>query len=206
MGKRLPLVLSLVALAVAILGWTPAGEAAGSWVKQALYAKNAGKVNGIKASKTPVPGRLLALDLAGQFPASVLPQPAQPPTTDAYSVYRNGPVPIAATWTTIVQLALPEAGAYVVIAKAEVSNAHPANRGAADCALQAGADSDRGMVVLEPGSAGTDVAMLTLTVVHQAGGPEAAVFRCNDYVGGTVSAASTKVTAIRVQNLTNTPA
>ncbi len=94
MSKRLPLVPSLVALAVALLGWTPAGEAAQSWVKRALYAKNAGKVNGIKASKTPVPGRLLALDLAGQFPASVLPQPAQAPTTDAYSVCRNGAVPI----------------------------------------------------------------------------------------------------------------
>lgn len=205
MSKRLPLVLSLVALAVALLGWTPAGEAAQSWVKQALYAKNAGKVNGIRASKTPVPGRLLALDLAGQFPASVLPQPAQAPTTDAYSVYHNAPVAITAAWTTLVTLSLPEAGGYVVLAKAEMQNAHATNRGAADCALQAGSDSDRGLTVLEPGSAGTDVTTLTLTLVHQATGPDTAQFMCFDFIGGTVSAANVKLTAIRVDNLTNTP-
>ncbi|MCC6222796.1 MAG: hypothetical protein IT201_04815 [Thermoleophilia bacterium] len=205
MRGRLPLVLSLVALMVAILGWTPVGEAAEGWVKRAPYANNAGKVNGIKASKTPMPGRLLALDPAGQFPASVLPQPPQPPTTDAFSVYRNGAVPIAAAWTTVAQLPLPDAGAYVVIAKAEVSNSHATARGAADCALQAGVDSDRGLVVLEPGSARTDVATITLTVVHQTGGLDTAVLSCNDFVGGAVTASNTKVTAIRVDNLTNAP-
>ena len=71
--RRLGLALALAALVVAALGVTPLGEAAGGVVRVALFAKNAGKVNGIKASRTPRPGRLLALGRDARFPASVVP-------------------------------------------------------------------------------------------------------------------------------------
>ena len=71
--RRLGLALALTALVVAALGVTPLGEAAGSVVRVALFAKNAGKVNGIKASRIPKPGRLLALGRDARFPASVVP-------------------------------------------------------------------------------------------------------------------------------------
>jgi len=212
MRRRAPLVLSLLALAVAILGWTPAGEAAQDWVKRALYAKNAGKVNGIKASLTPQPGRLLALDANGQFPASVIPTgsggggpPGPPGPSDAYSTSRNGSIAILGPWTTIATLSLPQAGAYVVFAKAEVGNAHASARGVADCLLTAGNDSDRTMSVLEPGSQGTDAATIALHLGHEFAGPGTVTLECNDFVGGTVSARNVKVTAIRVGTLTNTP-
>jgi hypothetical protein len=63
----------LQALAVAVLGETPVGHAAGGAVKLALFAKSAGSVNGIKASKTPKPGQLLALGKDGKFPTSIVP-------------------------------------------------------------------------------------------------------------------------------------
>jgi len=72
--QRLPLVLSAAALLIAVLGATPLGHAAGQGVASvALYAKNAGKVGGLGASKKPKPGKLLALGKNGKFPASVIP-------------------------------------------------------------------------------------------------------------------------------------
>jgi hypothetical protein len=72
-------VLAATAVIVAVFGSTPLGQAAGGAVKVALFAKNAGKVNGIKASKTPKAGQLLALGKDGHFPTSIVPAgPAGP--------------------------------------------------------------------------------------------------------------------------------
>lgn len=54
----------------------PAGQAAGKKVahaKLADTAKNANRVNKLKASKTPKAGQLLALDASGKFPIGVIP-------------------------------------------------------------------------------------------------------------------------------------
>ncbi len=69
----MPAVLALAALAIAALAATPLGTAAQNAVRVALYAKNAGKVDGVSASRVPRPGHLLALDANGKIPASVLP-------------------------------------------------------------------------------------------------------------------------------------
>jgi hypothetical protein len=71
--KRVSVVLGMSAVIVAVLGASPVGEAAGEAVRVALFAKNAGKVNGIKAARTPKAGRLLPLGADGKFPASVVP-------------------------------------------------------------------------------------------------------------------------------------
>jgi hypothetical protein len=69
---RLPVVLSFTALAIALLGSTSVGHAFSSRVaKRAVFAKNAGAVNHIKASRTPRPGMLVPLGQDGKFPASV---------------------------------------------------------------------------------------------------------------------------------------
>ena len=73
----MPVVVALAALAIAALTATPLGAAAQNAVRVALYAKNAGKVDGVSASRVPRPGHLLALDANGKIPASVLP-PAEP--------------------------------------------------------------------------------------------------------------------------------
>jgi hypothetical protein len=78
--------LAACATMVAGLAAIPVGEAAGDVVRVALFAKNAGKVNGIKAARAPTPGRLLPLAANGRFPATVVPPgppgprgPAGPP-------------------------------------------------------------------------------------------------------------------------------
>ena len=70
---RAAIALSMTALVVAILGQTPIGNAAVGAVRVALFAENAAKVNGIQASRRPMPGRLLALNAKGKLPSSVLP-------------------------------------------------------------------------------------------------------------------------------------
>ena len=72
MKNRLPIVLSAAALVVAIIG-TPASEGALRVVRTALFAKNAGAVNGIKASRAPRSGRLVPLGTSARFPRSVIP-------------------------------------------------------------------------------------------------------------------------------------
>ena len=71
MKRRLPIVLSVTALVIAIAGTTPLGEAASDAIPR--FARNADKVDGLHASRTPKAGRLLALNRQRKFPASVLP-------------------------------------------------------------------------------------------------------------------------------------
>jgi hypothetical protein len=98
--QKLPIVLSATALVVAVLGVTPLGEAAYNAVS---FARNSGAVNGIKASRTPKPGRLIPLGANGKFPESVIgtgPQgpagqqgPAGPAASNLYAVVNpNGTV------------------------------------------------------------------------------------------------------------------
>src|SRR3990172_8561213 len=137
MSRRLPIVLSAIALVVAVLGTTPAGESAANVVKRALFANNAGKVGGIRASRLPEPGKLLALDDAGQFPASVLPPPppatVPPPTAEpppvaggAFSAYNDTELTLSIFGTTTATLPIPEAGSYVLVAKAVIGGSGPA--------------------------------------------------------------------------------
>jgi hypothetical protein len=69
--RRLPLLLSTLALVVALTG-VGAADAVRA-VRRALFAQNAGSVDGISASRTPHPGRLLALGRDGRFPSGVVP-------------------------------------------------------------------------------------------------------------------------------------
>jgi hypothetical protein len=83
--QRLSLILSTVALVVALLGASPVGQAARKlasvpFAKKAAYAANAGAVDGIQASRSARPGRLVPLGPNGKFPVSVEQAgPAGPP-------------------------------------------------------------------------------------------------------------------------------
>jgi hypothetical protein len=69
--RKLPLVLSATALAVALLGSTPLGAAAKKAVPLALFANNSDRVDGFHAAKIPRPGYLVPLGPNGKFPAAV---------------------------------------------------------------------------------------------------------------------------------------
>src|SRR3954453_20512929 len=68
--------IAMIALGVAL---SPAAEAG----TKTLFASNAGKVNGIRASKTPKAKQLVPLDSKGKFPRSVI--PATPGTSAGQS-------------------------------------------------------------------------------------------------------------------------
>jgi Collagen triple helix repeat (20 copies) len=73
MRERIPIVLSVTALVVAVLGATSLGEAAREQLRGVAFARNADKVDGIHASRRPMAGRLLPLGKNRKFPASALP-------------------------------------------------------------------------------------------------------------------------------------
>ncbi|MDX6556124.1 MAG: hypothetical protein QOD86_2319 [Miltoncostaeaceae bacterium] len=80
MRPRLAVLLVMgLALGVVLVAVTPPGEAATNAVRNALFAKNAGAVNGIQASRTPRPNRLVPLNRRGKLPASVIPASARVP-------------------------------------------------------------------------------------------------------------------------------
>jgi len=70
-GRTSPaLVVAAVALALTV---SPLAYGAAKAVGHAFFADNAGKVDGLRASKKPKPGRLLALNTKGKFPSKVVP-------------------------------------------------------------------------------------------------------------------------------------
>jgi hypothetical protein len=72
MRGRLPLFLSLVALLVAVTGFTGLGEAARNALPRASFANNAHRVDGIHASRRPRAGYLYPLGRNRKFPAAVI--------------------------------------------------------------------------------------------------------------------------------------
>ena len=78
MNQRLPLIISTTALAVALVGSTPLGQAAGSALdkivpraKLADLATNAAKLNGHRSSFDPKPGQIPIVGSEGKLPASI---------------------------------------------------------------------------------------------------------------------------------------
>jgi hypothetical protein len=68
---RISAVFGGAALLLVLLAASPAGSAARRSI--AAFALNAGAVNGIKASRTPKPGRLVPLGRNAKLPSSVVP-------------------------------------------------------------------------------------------------------------------------------------
>ena len=84
MKGRLPLVLSLVALVVAVTGFTGLGEAARDALPRASFANNSHRVDGIHASRRARAGYLYPLGRNRKFPAAVIGTgPAGPPGVSA---------------------------------------------------------------------------------------------------------------------------
>src|SRR5262249_54329051 len=71
MRRALPLVLSILALVVAVVGTTSGGAAVAASV--VAFAKNAGAVNGIGASAKPKAGKLVPLGPGGKLPTPAIP-------------------------------------------------------------------------------------------------------------------------------------
>ena len=88
MKQRVPIILSAVALVVAVMGSTSVGQAARSAIASIPpFATNAGAVDGIRASRTPMANQLLALNSSRKFPASVVPRGARGPAGPPFGIW-----------------------------------------------------------------------------------------------------------------------
>jgi hypothetical protein len=204
------LVVASIALAVALGG---TGYAALVLPANSVGTKQL-KPNAVTSAKI-LNGTILAADIkAGQIPAGPTgPTGSTGPTgatgatgaagpSDAYSGYKNGPVAVPGTLSTIATLNVPTAGNYVVVGKAYLfDNVNSAVL--TDCQLAAGSDTDETRTMLE-GNSGVVVAgaAVAFNLTHVFSGAGVVELKCNAF-GVNVSADQIKITAIKVGNLTN---
>jgi len=122
---QLPLILSSVAIAVAIFGSTPLGKATvAEIVPLAKFSQNAAAVNGIKASRVPSPGKLVPLGNDGRFPRSVGVAGPQGPRGDTGATGSAGPAgPAGAAGVS----------GYQIVSASTSLNSNPSNVATANC-------------------------------------------------------------------------
>ena len=149
---RRPAPATIIATIALVLASAPLGEAANGWVRRAIYARNAGSVDGIHASRVPHKGNLIVLPKSGKLPASILPAsstgPAGPtgPAADSGVSLSVGTAPaavnVAAAQTPVVTLAL-KPGTYAIVAKASLHATLDTSTPGVNCQLKAASDGDQ---------------------------------------------------------------
>ena len=205
LGMRRPAPATIIATIALVLAVTPVGEAAEGWVTRALYARNAGSVDGFSASKTPKKGAIVVLPKSGKLPKSILPAsiggprgPAGPagPAGDGGGAALTGVAPavvnIGAAQTSVVTLAL-KAGSYAIVAKASLHATDDVYTPGVTCQLRAGADGDQIDADLSS-SSDSPVALITTHTFASAG---TANLTCAADDNGAV-ASDARIVALRV--------
>jgi hypothetical protein len=147
-------------------------------------------------------GTLTAADIA---PGTI---PAPYAGTSAFSTYHDAAVNIQSQVSgqdpTVLSLNLP-AGSYVISGTTWLENNSASYTVITRCTLAAGGDTDLKRPTLEQVATGNATsAALALQVVHTFSSPGAATMRCYAF-GVPVDAKDTKITATKVDHLTNTP-
>ena len=189
----------------------PAGVAADGWVQRALFARNAGAVDGISASRVPHKGNLIVLPPSGRLPASILPARIRGPRGPAGPAGANGAdgsgatavvanagaaVNVGAAQTGVVTLQL-KAGSYALVAKASLHDTTDGTAPGVTCLLRAGTDGDQ--VDTDLSSSSDDpVALVTAHTFAAAG---VATLTCSADDTGVV-ASDARIVALRVAALT----
>lgn len=201
---RRPAPATIIATIALVLAVTPVGEAADGWVKRALYARNAGTVDGFSASKTPKKGTLVVLPKTGKLPKSILPAsiggprgPAGPAgaasdSTAAFTGAAPAAVNLAAAQTGVVTLSL-KAGSYAIVGKASLHATLDTSAPGVTCQLKAGADGDQVDADLSS-SSDSPVALITTHTFAAAG---SASLTCAADDDGVV-ASDARIVALRV--------
>jgi hypothetical protein len=114
---------------------------------------------------------------------------------NAYSRFLNGPVAVPVSSTTLGSLTIPEAGNYLLWAKAYVTSALSP---VVNCRLEAGGDFDQSQASPSSGAPET----VSLIVAHNFTAAGSADFKCDGSLPGA-SANFIKIAAIKVSALTN---
>jgi hypothetical protein len=204
---RRPAPATIIATIALVLAAAPVGDAANGWVQRALYARDAGSVDGIRASRMPHKGNLIVLPKSGKLPASILPAAsggvAAPPgpagdSSGSAAIVATAPaaVTLGATQTAVVTLAL-KAGSYAIVAKASLHATSATSAPGVTCQLKAGTDGDQADADLSS-SSDDPVALVTAHTFAAAG---AATFTCSADDAGVV-ASDARIVALRVSAVT----
>jgi hypothetical protein len=193
-----------------MLAAVPAGSAADSWVQHALYARNAGTVDGFGASKVPKRGKLIVLPRSGKLPASILPPASGAPAgssgagggaatdsgSSAFVADATAAVTVTAVQTSIETLAL-KAGTYAIVAKGSL-HAEDISSPEVTCLLKAGSDGDQVAVDLS-GSTDDPIALVT---THTFTAPGAVTLTCAADDDGVV-VTDAHILALKVDSVTS---
>jgi hypothetical protein len=208
---RRPASATVIATIALVVAAAPVGQAASGWVKRALYARNAGSVDGIRASRTPHRGKLIALPASGKLPISILPAslrgargPAGPAGSDGTDgsggsvlvAAAGSAVNVGTAQTAVVTLPL-KAGSYALVAKASLHATLDISTPGVTCLLKAGSDGDQADADLSS-SSDDPVALITTHTFAAAG---AATLTCAADDTGVV-ASDARIIALRVTALT----
>jgi hypothetical protein len=208
---RRPTPATVIATIALVVAAAPVGQAATGWVKRALYARNAGSVDGIRASRTPHKGNLIALPASGKLPLSILPAslkgargPAGPAGADGTDgsggsvlvATAGSAVNVGTAQTAVVTLPL-KAGSYALVAKASLHATLDISTPGVTCLLKAGSDGDQADADLSS-SSDDPVALITTHTFAAAG---AATLTCAADDSGVV-ASDARIIALRVTALT----
>ena len=189
-----------------MLAVTPVGEAADGWVKRAIYARNAGSVDGFSASKSPKKGKLVVLPKSGKLPASILPASVGGSSSAGGSPGSSGDgsavfvgtgataVNVGATQTGVATLSL-KAGSYAIVAKASLHATLDTSTPGVNCQLRAAGDGDQ--IDSDLSSSSDDPVALITT--HTFAGTGTVTFTCAADDDGVV-ASDARIVALRVSS------
>jgi hypothetical protein len=203
---RRPAPATIIATVALVLAVTPVGEAADGWVKRAIYARNAGSVDGFSASKSPKKGKLVVLPKSGKLPASILPASAGGSSGAGGSPGSSGDgsavfvgagataVNVGATQTGIATLSL-KAGSYAIVAKASLHATLDTSTPGVNCQLKAAGDGDQ--IDADLSSSSDDPVALITT--HMFPGSGTVTFTCAADDDGVV-ASDARIVALRVSS------
>lgn len=196
MGTRVPLVVSLLALVASLLALTQPGAAGPPVVPLHSVGTAQLKDGAVTAAKVRKHTLLRSNFKQGQLPAGPAGPPGPAGPSDAYSTELPGPlpVPVQGTPSTLVQLEIPQAGSYVIVANAYFEST---GNGIATltCVLDTfeGASDEVQLLAGNPTPA-------AFTLVHTYAAPGSVGLRCAGRA--TADAYAVHVTAIRVGTLT----
>jgi hypothetical protein len=122
----------------------------------------------------------------------------------AFSTFRDAAIPLPTNVGTIATLTIPAAGSYVINAKLTAFNVSNTASPNDFCNLTAGADQDTDLFDAD-GLDIDDQEVVALQLVHHFAAPGQAVLACTDAGAGEVQARFTRITAVQVAQLTDTP-
>lgn len=144
-------------------------------------------------------GTLTAADMA---PGTI---PAPYAGSSAYSTYHDAGISVGSTPTTVLTLNIPAAGSYAANAVTAAYNSDTSFEALVSCSLVADGDNDVKSVYVEKFAvASPNRTGYALEVVHTFGGPGTVRLVCSSNTASGITMNNSKITAVKVDHLTNT--